>query len=261
MIRNLRIFLAAALLSVSLVSSAQERLLRRPAAEMPYTVDEYGYATYQYMGFTFKMKENYISTEYGRKGIERMMDDLEKISSIIPQDALKVMRSRAIWMEENNVHNRSAAWYHTSADYPSSIGDISAKGKCLEITNIEKYVNTTAKNQPFMVLHELCHLYHDQALGGNGNKDIHAAYLNAKEKGLYKTYWRRGDVANTAATETTYYENEKEHCYCMNNDFEFFAEMCEAYWGENDYFPYDNGDLRNFDPVAYELMEKIWKRK
>lgn len=261
MIRNIRFFLVTVLMAVSFVSAAQESLLRRPAAEMPYTVDEYGYATYQHVGFTFKIKESVIGTETAQKAIEQMMTDLEKVSAMIPDFALKVMRSRPIWMEENNTHNRSAAWYHTSADYPASIGDISAKGKCLEITNYERYYTTVARNQPFMVLHELCHLYHDQGLGGNSNKDIHAAYLNAKEKGLYDVYYRRGETANTAATETRYVADEKNICYCMNNDFEFFAEMCEAYWGENDYFPYNNSNLRNFDPVAYELMEKIWKKK
>ncbi len=37
-----------------------------------------------------------------------------------------------------------------------------------------------------MVLHELCHLYHDQGLGGENNQIIKQAYQNAKKKNYIK---------------------------------------------------------------------------
>lgn len=225
-------------------------------AQTDYVVDEYGYATYQHAGFTFKMKESCTKTEEGRQALQCMREDLDKICSIIPEKALAVMKSRPIWMEENNTHNRSAAWYHTSADYPASIGDISAKGKCLEITNYSKYMASRVTNQPFMVLHELCHLYHDQGLGGRGNQDINAAYRNALDKDLYHIYYRRYAPDDLVGTE--YVADEKNHVYCLNDSFEFFSEMSEAYWGANDYFPYNCEQLKEFDPVAFALMEKIW---
>lgn len=251
-----RFYNSIAILASLLLLSVTSSYAGKKKADNSYVVDEYGYATFSHAGFQFKIKESVINTPEAQIAMQHMRDDLDKIVSIIPEEALKVMRSRPIWMEENNTHNRSAAWYHTSADYPASIGDIPAKGKCLEITNYNKYVSSTAMNQPFMVLHELCHLYHDQALGSFGNQEIQAAYLNAKSRHLYDTYYRRYSLDDLQGTE--YKADETNHVYCLNDSFEFFAEMSEAYWGGNDYFPYNYEQLKAFDSTAFALMEKIW---
>ena len=60
------------------------------------------------------------------------------------------------------------------------------KWHCVELCNFVHYVSWTKQNQPYMVLHELCHLYHDLALpGGFENPDVKAAYNHAMAEGLY----------------------------------------------------------------------------
>ena len=143
--------------------------------EKEYTVDKYGYATFVHNDFSFKMKEADTNTKRGREAIEYMKEDLDHIVAIIPEEALEVMRKRPIWMERNNSHNPSAAWYHTWEGYPASIGDIDAKGKCVEITNYDYYISWTDINQPLMVLHELCHLKF--ANHGDGFKNLLYSYM------------------------------------------------------------------------------------
>lgn len=222
-----------------------------------YSVDVHGYATYTHNGFNFKMKVEETKTSRGQEAVKYMKEDLDHIVSIIPEDALTVMRKNPIWMERNNKHNSSAAWYHTWEGYPESIGDIKEKGKCVEITNYDYYISWTDINQPLMVLHELCHLYHDQGLGGENNQVIKQAYQNAKEKELYKTGWYR---ANTNYTQPNQWTKVTD-VYCMVTVWEYFAELCEAYWGENDYYPFNKEQLKEHDPVGFAMMESIWVKK
>lgn len=214
-----------------------------------YTVDQYGYATYTHQGFEFKVKAGLITTTDAQKAIQHMRDDLDFIAENFPENALKILRKHPIWMEENNTRNPSAAWCHVNADYPASYGE-SYKGHCVEITNYKNYVAWSNQNQPLMVLHELGHLYHALGLGGESNVTIKNAYNNAKTNKLYaKGYYRY--TTGGKRVETT-------DVYCMNTMWEYFSEMSEAYFGENDYYPFNITDLKEHDPMAFEMCEKIW---
>ncbi len=39
---------------------------------------------------------------------------------------------------------------------------------------------------------------------------------------------------------------------------ESFAECSEAYFGKNDLQLFDREELKAFDPVGYEMVEKVW---
>ena len=229
-----------------------------PEPQPEYVVDEHGYATFTHQGFNFKIKESdYNSSRKGKDAVKYIKEDLDHIVSIIPEEALEVMRKRPIWLEKNNTANSSAAWYHTWAGYPESIGDLKEKGKCVEITNYSNYISWSDQNQPLMVLHELCHLYHDQGLGGDRNQEINKAYKNAKDNGLYTTGWYRANTKYTSQSQWT----KTTDVYCMVTVWEYFAELCEAYWGENDYYPFNYEQLKEHDPVGFAMMESIWGAK
>lgn len=230
----------------------------KPVAEPEYVVDEHGYATFSYEGFTFKIKEeDYTSNRRGKDAVKYIKEDLDHIISIIPEEALTVMRKRAIWMEKNNTANASAAWYHRWAGYPASIGDLSEKGKCVEITNFNYYISWSDQNQPLMVLHELSHLYHDQGLNKDQQQAVKEAYQNAKSEGLYTTGWYRSNTKYTTQSQWT----KVTDMYCMVDEWEYFAELSEAYWGENDYYPFNYEQLKEHDTVGFAMMESIWGAK
>jgi hypothetical protein len=44
----------------------------------------------------------------------------------------------------------------------------------------------------------------------------------------------------------------------LTNEKEFFAEMTEAYFGHNDFFPFNRAELKQEEPELYELLTKIW---
>lgn len=43
--------------------------------------------------------------------------------------------------------------------------------------------------------------------------------------------------------------------------WEYFSELCEAYWGENDYYPFNYEQLKEHDPVGFAMMKTIWGAK
>jgi hypothetical protein len=48
-----------------------------------------------------------------------------------------------------------------------------------------------------------------------------------------------------------------EH-YALTNPMEFLAEMTEAYFGSNDFYPFVAGELKQAEPEVFALMEGIW---
>jgi len=216
-----------------------------------------GFYTLEHEGFKFKIREEVYETPAAKSAISHLKEDLSEINKIIPESALKVMKKNPIWLEKDLTDG--AAWYHNNRDWLAEQSEkdsryMTAKWHCVELCNYVHYVSWSDQNQPYMVLHELCHLYHDQALaGGFENPDVKAAYNHAKSSGMYKNKPYRLD------SKTVY---NIDVAYAMNDQMEYFSEICEAYWGENDYYPFNYEDLKEYDTQGFALMEKVWgKRK
>ena len=46
----------------------------------------------------------------------------------------------------------------------------------------------------------------------------------------------------------------------MKDQREFFAELSEAYFGQNDYYPFTREQLRDFDPQSFKVIAEAWDR-
>lgn len=46
--------------------------------------------------------------------------------------------------------------------------------------------------------------------------------------------------------------------YAMTDQKEFFAEMSEAYFGSNDFYPFVAGELKQAEPELFALLVEIW---
>ena len=98
---------------------------------------------------------------------------------------------------------------------------------------------------PMTMLHELAHAYHNVKLGLS-NPDIRSAYGSAMARGLYLKVPDRK------------FKNKKVKAYAASNKEEYFAEVTEAYFGKNDWFPHNRKELKEYDPKAYLMVEKVW---
>jgi hypothetical protein len=94
-----------------------------------------------------------------------------------------------------------------------------------------------------VVLHELAHAYHDQVLGFDDER-VAAAWRKFRDSGKYKNV-------------LTVSGDRHEH-YALTDEKEFFAEMTEAYFGSNDFFPFVAGELKEAEPDVFGLLGELW---
>lgn len=249
-------FIAAILAAGAIVTSCgKDNDEKKP--EPP--VDKLSFSAIEMEGFTVKIRTYLENTLEAQNVLEHMRNDLAEINALIPEKALEVMKSKPIWLEKDLLPDQ-AAWYNAYLEYLEYHNYMTAKWKCVEINNYVNYFNWSRQNQPYMVLHELCHLYHDLALeDGFENAEILAAYNHAYDSGMYTGTPYCIDMRTTPWN--TYNLAEGTRAYCMTDDQEYFAELCEAYWGVNDFYPFDWWDLKEYDPVGFELLEKIWGKR
>ena len=44
----------------------------------------------------------------------------------------------------------------------------------------------------------------------------------------------------------------------MTNRQEYFAETSEAFFGENDFYPFNRTELQKHDPQIFRLLQRVW---
>ena len=136
--------------------------------------------------------------------------------------------------------------YHPSAQWLAQNGQNTDFARGIEIANLKNYLDwNVVGDQPMMVLHELSHAYHDQILSF-GNKSVINAFTSARDSRSYESVPYRSQAG------------PKLKAYALNDEKEYFAEISEAYFGVNDYYPFVRSELQTFDPLGYSLMVSIW---
>lgn len=172
-----------------------------------------------------------------------LSNKLEEIARIVNPKQLSALKQVPIWVEYRRMSD-GAVWYHRSKDWLVSQGYPADLAKSVEIKNINNFIDWQRSDQPLMVLHELAHSYQDLHLSAMQEK-ITAAYKSALASGKYES--------------VPYIRGGRQRAYAMNDDFEYFAELTEAYFGKNDYYPFNRQDLKEFDPSGYQIMQDAWE--
>ncbi len=193
-------------------------------------------------GFRVMYPIKYKDDEFTVKAIEELKKDLDLIVKMVPEQFVNLFRRKILWMDNNT---EGAATYHDSVEWLKANGHMKDKSKCVEINNIEHFVLWSEKVQPLMILHEFAHMYHFSSF--YDADDIASVYNHAMENRLYD--------------QVEYFngrEKEVKKAYATNNQFEYFSELTEAYFGRNDFYPFNKEDLMKHDPEGFKLMEKIW---
>jgi hypothetical protein len=193
-------------------------------------------------GFKIILIADSVKHPETKEALKVLMVKLTELEKIIKPKQLLLLKQMPIWIEWE-MRKDGAMEYHRSKEWLVSHGYVPDKEKCVEINNIKNFIAWQKLNQPYMVLHELAHSYYDRVLGSD-NPNVLAAYQNAVISGKYEN--------------VAYNLGGKKRAYALNNAYEYFAELTEAYLGENDFFPFNKSQLKDFDPIGYELMQKTW---
>jgi hypothetical protein len=195
-------------------------------------------------GWTLRVNKRLLAREHERlrkETLELLDDHLYRITRAIPAAALAKIRKVPIWVEL--AHPRHPCMcYHVSRKWLSQHHMNPNKAGCVEIANARNFLDWT-HSQPWMVLHELAHAYHHQVLGFE-HAAIRAAYDQAMKTKLYES--------------VLHIDGRKRRHYACTNPGEYFAEMTEAYFGTNDFYPFVRAELKHHDPRMHDLIERIW---
>ena len=181
-----------------------------------------------------------------REGFAELDSQLKKLREAVPEKLLAELKKVRIWVEWEAKKN-GAAEFHPSAGWLKDHGYNPDKTQAVEINNTRNFVKWSRQSQPWMLMHELAHAYHFRVLGENYSP-LHDAFKQATERKLYDEVERVG-------------AKKKEKAYAMTDPAEYFAELTEAYFGKNDFFPFNRAELEKHDPVGFALMRKAWDGK
>jgi hypothetical protein len=166
---------------------------------------------------------------------------LHDIARVVPAEPLARLRKIPIWIER--AHPRHPCMcYHVSRNWLRLHGMNPDKAGCVELANCKNFLAWTL-DQPWMVLHELAHGYHDLVLGYD-HAEIKVCHERAKNSNSYDS--------------VLHINGQKRKHYAIVNHREYFAELTEAFFGTNDFYPFVRSELKAHDPTGYELMEKLW---
>jgi hypothetical protein len=179
----------------------------------------------------------------GTRALRFLRNKLSDIKEVVPEDKLKKLQSVAIVLDLSHGNLRSMQ-YHPSAGWLKANGYSTDLAKCVHIPRAADLpTKRNINEQPWVILHELAHAYHDQVLGFDDPR-IKEAYEKFKKSG-------HGE-------KTLLYNGKRVRHYALTNPMEFFAEMTEAYFGVNDFFPFNRAELKEAEPEIDELLTNIW---
>lgn len=220
--------------------SVQEESSSRTLEEPTATVD---YVVRDMRGWTIRINPAVAADD--RTLLEATLEELDHqlyaISRVVPPKALARLKTIEIWVELD-MHMTACMCYHVSRDWLIPNGYNADKEGSVEIGNARAFLEWT-RTQPWMVLHELAHGYHDQ-VHGYDDVSIIDGWNRMKTSGLYE------EVGHISGTP-------RRH-YALTNQMEWFAETTEAYFGTNDFHPYVRSELMTIDPQGFALMKTIW---
>jgi hypothetical protein len=196
-------------------------------------------------GWTVHIDDRLLDADkkVGDHALRILANRLYDIQHVVPADKVAKLRKVAIWIDVSHGKLKPAQ-YHPSKKWLKDNGFSEKLAKCVHIPVAADFSSLAHQRvQPWSVLHELAHAYHDQVLGFD-HAEIKAAYVRFKDGGKY--------------TNTLHINGNKTKHYALNNEKEFFAEMTEAYFGQNDFYPFNRAELKRDEPELYELLTKIW---
>ena len=183
------------------------------------------------------------AAETGDRALRFLEHKLADIRMVVAPSILARLQQVPIVLDQTHGALRSMQ-YHPNAGWLADHGYATNLVRCVHIPEVADLV--TPRNvveQPWVILHELAHAYHDQVLGFDDPR-IRRAYEAFRQGG-------HGD-------HTLLYDGTRVRHYALTDPKEFFAEMTEAYFGENDFFPFNRAELKTAEPEIFELMRSIW---
>lgn len=203
----------------------------------------------QIEGWTIRVDDRLLAApheELGTKALRFLEAKLVEIKIVVRPERVKELQTIPIVLDLN-CGKLGPMQYHPSAGWLKANGFSADLARCVHLPRAaDVATRRNVAEQPWVILHELAHGYHDQVLSFDDPRVI-KAYERFKERG-------NGEKA-------LLYNGRRVRHYALTNHKEFFAEMTEAFFGMNDFYPFNRAELKESEPELYELLKEIWEPK
>lgn len=208
------------------------------------------YVTSDLRGWTLHVRkeltapDKFAVTERAIRLVGAQLDDVVRL---VPSPAVAELRRIQLYFSPQYAGTPMRAEYHPGKQWLAANGRDPAMAKAVEFTNLD-ILDKEVQRMPMLTLHELAHGYHDLVLG-YGHAGVLAAYAAADKAGTYASVKRR----DWQGKETT-----GVRAYALTNAKEYFAETTEAFFGKNDFFPFERQELERADPTGFAMLREVW---
>jgi hypothetical protein len=200
----------------------------------------------QIEGWTVRVDDRLLAGDdaaVGERAIKLLTARLVEITVVVPEKPLAKLREVPIQLDLTHGALR-AMQYHPDAGWLKGHGYSEALAKCVHIPDAQEFLSPFENHrQPWAVLHELAHAYHDRVLGFDDARIV-AAWKAFRDSGRYESVLTS--------------PGPKRKHYALTNEKEFFAEMTECYFGVNDFYPFVAGELKEAEPEIFKLLSDVW---
>lgn len=180
----------------------------------------------------------------GAMAIRMLTNQLYEIATRFPEARVRELRTVTIRLDRD--HSLTNMQYHPSRKWLIDNGHEPSLAKQVHIPRAGRMVKLLRDYaQPSVVMHELAHAWHDQVVGFDYApiRDAHLAFV---ESGKFD------EVLSMSG-------RNRKH-YALTNHKEYFAEMTEAWFGTNDFYPFVRAEVLQASPETADLMKAIWMR-
>ena len=197
-------------------------------------------------GWTVRVDDRLLQTPedaLGTRALKFLEAKLVEIKAVVPAERVKELQTVTIVLDLN-CGKLGPMQYHPDAGWLKANGFSPDLAKCVHLPRAADLpTRRNINEQPWVILHELAHAYHDQVLSFDEPRIV-AAYERFKQSG-------HGDKA-------LLYDGKRVKHYGLTNAKEFFAEMTESFFGVNDFYPFNRAELKESEPELFELLSKVW---
>jgi hypothetical protein len=207
------------------------------------SIASWQYTSVKVGGFTLMVEDRAkANRELYELALEEIKRQIGAINRVVPDIPLAELKKIRIFIHGESetacmAFHPNPQWLREHKMDPGMAGHA-------EIGSVSNFVSWTYE-QPWMVLHELAHGYHFRFLPqAENNPTVLEAYRACVESKKYE--------------EVLHGNGSTRRHYGLNNQMEYFAEATEAYFGMNDFFPFNRAELRAYDPATFSLMESVW---
>lgn len=208
------------------------------------------YETRKVEGWTVKVSQKLKSQlpAETEKALLMLGKQLADIKEVVPPAAVQKLTEVTLWFSPEYEGEYPGAAYHPGRQWLADNKRNPDMAQGIEFYNIRIFEPET-RRMPAFVLHELAHAYHHQFVEGSfENGEIKAAWQKAKDSKGYENVEKQ----DSEGVRT------RGSAYAMTNQMEYFAELSEAWFASNDFFPFNWTELKQHDPVGEKMIRKAW---